>query len=162
MQNTKNYGLRKPEARDFYDVEDFNANFDIIDENLKSVSESAMSIDSQTPTYTVASANADLISGEKMSVAFGKIAKAVSSLISHLSDAVRHVTSEERASWNAKVNASQLSDVSNALANKSDKITVQNLTTGTSTTLQKIQLSTTDLIAGSSALADGVIYIVYE
>lgn len=40
----------------------------------------------QTPTYTAASANAELVSGEKMSVAFGKLAKAVSSLISHLSN----------------------------------------------------------------------------
>ena len=40
----------------------------------------------QTPTYTTASANANLTSGEKLSVAFGKIAKAISSLISHLSN----------------------------------------------------------------------------
>ena len=40
----------------------------------------------QTPTYTEASANAKLSSGEKLSVAMGKIAKAVSSLISHLSN----------------------------------------------------------------------------
>ena len=38
----------------------------------------------QTPTYTVASANAELKSGETLSTAFGKIAKAISSLISHL------------------------------------------------------------------------------
>ena len=40
----------------------------------------------QTPTYTAASANATLTSGEKLSVAFGKIAKAISSLISHLAN----------------------------------------------------------------------------
>ena len=40
----------------------------------------------QTPTYTVASANTTLVSGEKLSVAFGKIAKAISSLISHLAN----------------------------------------------------------------------------
>ena len=38
----------------------------------------------QTPTYTAASADTALTSGEKLSVAFGKIAKAISSLISHL------------------------------------------------------------------------------
>ena len=38
----------------------------------------------QTPTYTVASEDTALTSGEKLSVAFGKIAKAISSLISHL------------------------------------------------------------------------------
>lgn len=40
----------------------------------------------QTPTYTAASSNTLLASGEKLSVAMGKIAKAVSSLISHLGD----------------------------------------------------------------------------
>lgn len=40
----------------------------------------------QTPTYTVASSNAELKSGETMTTAFGKIAKAVSSLIAHLSN----------------------------------------------------------------------------
>lgn len=38
----------------------------------------------QTPTYTAASTLAALVSGEKLSVAFGKIAKAISDLISHL------------------------------------------------------------------------------
>jgi len=40
----------------------------------------------QTPTYTAASSNTALASGEKLSVAMGKIAKAISSLISHLSN----------------------------------------------------------------------------
>lgn len=40
----------------------------------------------QTPTYTEASSNAKLTSGEKLSIAFGKISKAISSLISHLSN----------------------------------------------------------------------------
>lgn len=38
----------------------------------------------QTPTYTVASALESLTSGEKLSVAFGKIAKAVADFISHI------------------------------------------------------------------------------
>lgn len=56
----------------------------------------------QTPTYTAASANANLTSGEKLSVAMGKIAKAISSLISHLADGTRHITAAERTAWNAK------------------------------------------------------------
>lgn len=40
----------------------------------------------QTPTYTAASTAAALSSGEKLSVAMGKIAKAVSDLISHLAN----------------------------------------------------------------------------
>lgn len=56
----------------------------------------------QTPTYTTASEVAELTSGEKLSVAFGKIKKAVSSLISHLADTTKHITSTERNTWNGK------------------------------------------------------------
>lgn len=40
----------------------------------------------QTPTYTEATTLAKLTSGEKLSVAFGKIAKAVTDLIAHIAD----------------------------------------------------------------------------
>ena len=40
----------------------------------------------QTPTYTTAGTLTALVSGEKLSAAFGKLARAVSSLISHLAD----------------------------------------------------------------------------
>lgn len=56
----------------------------------------------QTPTYTAASANANLTSGEKLSVAMGKISRAITSLISHLADSTRHITAAERTAWNAK------------------------------------------------------------
>ena len=56
----------------------------------------------QTPTYTTASANANLTSGEKLSVAMGKISRAITSLISHLADGTRHITAAERTAWNAK------------------------------------------------------------
>ena len=59
----------------------------------------------QTPTYTVASSNTALSSGENLSTAFGKIAKAINSLISHLSDTVGHITSAERTAWNGKLDA---------------------------------------------------------
>lgn len=65
----------------------------------------------QTPSYTVASSLAALASGEKLSVAFGKIAKAVSSLISHLADTVSHITSAERTSWNK--NTTDISNIIN-------------------------------------------------
>ncbi|MGN0444257.1 MAG: hypothetical protein ACI4F5_06565 [Acutalibacteraceae bacterium] len=45
-----------------------------------------VSTNDQTPTYTAAKTLSNLSSGEKMSTAFGKIAKAVSSLISHLTN----------------------------------------------------------------------------
>ena len=56
----------------------------------------------QTPTYTTAAALAKMVTGEKLGVAFGKIAKAVDELITHLSDGVKHITAEERTAWNGK------------------------------------------------------------
>lgn len=56
----------------------------------------------QTPTYTAATELAELSSGEKMSAALGKIAKAVKSLIEHIGDKVKHITAEERNKWNSK------------------------------------------------------------
>jgi len=180
MKTTTNFGLKKPEENDFYNVTDQNDNMDVIDrvlqeykdgtqtvgnaENLggkpaeeymtgehkhsvsdiedfpstmppsshkhsksdisdfpTSMTPSAhthsasevglgnvpnVSTNNQTPTFSVASANAELTSGEKLSVAFGKIAKAIKSLIAHLADNTSHVTSTEKNTWNGKANAS--------------------------------------------------------
>lgn len=63
-----------------------------------------VSTNDQAPTYTVASADAELASGEKLSTAFGKIAKVVKSLIAHIADTARHVSSTEKTYWNDKLN----------------------------------------------------------
>ena len=54
----------------------------------------------QIPTYSIASSDTYLSSGETLSIAFGKIARSVSSLINHLLDNVKHITSTERTNWN--------------------------------------------------------------
>lgn len=55
----------------------------------------------QTPTYTMPSEPAILASGEKLSMAMGKIARAVSSLISHLRTVGRNIHKETPASIGA-------------------------------------------------------------
>lgn len=133
MQTTTNYGFKKPESTDPYNINDFNETFEVIDRELKEISDRTtnsnthpldlnnphqttaeqvglgnvpnVATNDQTPTYTIATTNTVLSSGEKLSVAFGKIAKAITSLISHLADSVCHVTSAERTTWNAKQNA---------------------------------------------------------
>lgn len=52
---------------------------------LHAEQEKKISKNNQPPTYTEASSLSALTSGEKLTVAFGKIAKAVSTLISHIS-----------------------------------------------------------------------------
>lgn len=60
-------------------------NVNITPENIGLGNVPNVTTNNQTPTYTVASSLSELTSGEKISVAFGKIAKAISSLISHIS-----------------------------------------------------------------------------
>ena len=58
MKTTDNYGLKKPESTDFYNVEDQNENMEIIDSALKEIKESVsdvlhvVSFDSATGTLT--------------------------------------------------------------------------------------------------------------
>ena len=64
----------------------------------------------QTPTYTVSANLSELSGGEKLSAAFGKLAKAVKELIAHLADNTRHITSSERTAWNGKAAGSHTHD----------------------------------------------------
>ncbi len=54
----------------------------------------------QTPTFTMARTNSNLVSGETLTISLGKISKAINSLISHISDSIKHITSNERTNWN--------------------------------------------------------------
>ena len=64
---------------------------------------------------------------------------AQSALDTHAADSTVHVTADEKSAWNAKVDATEL-------AKKQNKVTY----------------GTTDLTAGSSVLATGELYFVYE
>lgn len=59
-------------------------------------------INEQTPNYAEATTLETLTSGEKISLAFGKIKKAITELIAHKSDTTGHITSDERIAWNDK------------------------------------------------------------
>lgn len=72
---TTNLNLTKPSEDEFYDINVQNENMDIIDREINGLKQ---------PAYEVSTAMSDLNSGEMITVAFGKIAKAVSTLISHV------------------------------------------------------------------------------
>ena len=79
----------------------------------------------QTPSYTESSSLTKLTSGEKLSVAFGKVSKAVTDLIAHIADSVIHITSAERTNWNAaKTHADSAHAPSNAQANVIETVKV--------------------------------------
>lgn len=151
-ENTKFLNLKKPTPEEFYNIEDFNENFQKIDDfangikltkeqvglgNVDNTSDADKPVSTaqaeaietaraevqtnlnnhtwntanphgvtasqiglgdvpnvktndQTPTYTEATTLTNLTSGEKISVAFGKIKKAITDLISHLADTTKH------------------------------------------------------------------------
>ena len=72
---TTNLNLTKPSEDEFYDINVQNENMDIIDREINGLKQ---------PAYEVSTAMSDLHSGEMITVAFGKIANAVSTLISHI------------------------------------------------------------------------------
>lgn len=82
MKYTENYGFDKPEGTDFVDVEHFNTNAELLDKLL-------------CPEYSEAEELTELKNGEKLSVAFAKIAKIVKEFISHIKDKISHLTEEE-------------------------------------------------------------------
>lgn len=116
MRNSTNYSLLLPDENDSYNVDDMNANTEVIDAQMKSnqtkvdavtASNSShiasksnphgvtaaqiglgnvpnVSTNNQAPTYTVPTALSALTSGEILSTAFGKLARAVLELISHI------------------------------------------------------------------------------
>ena len=60
------------------------------EQGAAAINDEEIPINEQIPTYTEATDLAPLTSGEKISVAFGKIKKAVSVLISHIADNTIH------------------------------------------------------------------------
>ena len=111
MDKTANYGLNKPAGSDYADVNVLNENMDVIDLEMKNQEDSAkehaeskknphgvtkeqvglgnvpnVATNDQTPTYTEAGAISQLVSGEKLSAAFSKLAKAITDLISHIAN----------------------------------------------------------------------------
>lgn len=146
MNKTTNYELGKPLEDELYDIAVQNDNMDKIDTNLKSVSNTSsthianksnphtvtkaqvglsnvpnVTTNNQTPSYTVASSLAALVSGEILQTAFGKIAKAVNELISHLAN-----TSNPHAVTKAQVG---LGNVNNTADSAKNVLSATKLTT---------------------------------
>lgn len=75
MQLTPNFRLRKPDGTDPVDVQDFNDNADVIDTNLAGKLDKTGDASNAVTKFTQAGSRTNLLSGEKLSVSFGKIMK---------------------------------------------------------------------------------------
>ena len=88
---TANYGLKKPSAEDFYNIEDFNWNADVIDAELAKRAE--LGEDGRVPAAQLPAMDFDPA---------GSAAAVQMALSGHTGDNVRHLTAAERTAWNAK------------------------------------------------------------
>lgn len=75
MLTTNKYHLKKPEGTDQVDIQDFNDNADIIDEELGKRPEKTGDASNMTNTFTRASSRTQLVSGESLKTSLGKIMK---------------------------------------------------------------------------------------
>lgn len=81
MLLTSNFGLKKPEATDPVDVQDFNDNADAIDTELKKRPESDGSATNMTVEFAAATQLTELTSKDSLKGLFGKLALAVKTVI---------------------------------------------------------------------------------
>lgn len=110
----------------------------------------------QTPSYTESSSLTKLTSGEKISVAFGKISKAITDLISHIGDSVKHITSTERTNWNAaKTHADSAHAPSNAQANVIETIKVNGTALTPSSKAVDITVPSYSTMTGATSSTSG-------
>lgn len=73
-EETKNIKLIKPDETEFYDVNVTNKNWDIVDEQVGAL---------KNPEYETPEEPAELVSGENLGTALGKLAAAVKLLLTH-------------------------------------------------------------------------------
>ena len=95
---TANYGLKKPGAEDFYNIEDFNWNADVIDAELAKRAE--LGEDGKVPAAQLPAMDFDPA---------GSAAAVQTALSGHTGDNVRHLTAAERTAWNAKADGASTS-----------------------------------------------------
>ena len=172
MKYTPNYGIKKPEQDDFYNVEDFNDNADIIDQALKAHDDALAT--KETPQGAQEKADAALNSAKQYTdQEVGEIAQALNE---HLDDDAStskkgHVQLTDSVSSTSITTAAtpnsvkQAYDKANAALPQTGGtmtgiLTAQSNTSYTVRQVRNIILSTADADVG--AMQNGDIWIKYK
>lgn len=182
MTQTDNYGLKKPGAEDFYNIEDFNGNADIVDTTLAGLEAGkADLVDGKVPAEQLPDMNYDPA---------GSAAAVQTNLTAHQNNKQNpHNVTAEQAGAEAAGTASGLITGHNSAADaheslfagKADTGHTQAASTITAGTLggrvqaqsassqaigtaqvRNIHAGTEDMTAGTSSLETGALYFVYE
>lgn len=80
---TPNYNMKKPSDDDFYNVQDFNSNADIVDDELKKQSNRIKA--TEYPAFTEAEKDENIQSKESLPTLLGKIKRAITKISEHIS-----------------------------------------------------------------------------
>ena len=146
MEYTENYGLLKPDENDLYNIEDYKNNLDVIDTELSKRLTDTGDVSNTKTTFTPASTLDNVTSGEKLNISLGKISKAITSFISHLSNKVNpHEVTKSQIGLDSVDNTSDVNKpvskaTQTALNNKVDKVSGKGLSTNDYTTTEKSKL----------------------
>ena len=98
MKETKNLKLKKPDPEDFYNVEDFNSNMDILDADQAQQDEAILQAQQQLEEARQALATAT----QRLETAEQAIQGHTTAIQSHAGNNTIHVTQAEKDGWNAK------------------------------------------------------------
>jgi len=85
---TENYNLKKPSDNDFYNIQDFNDNADIVDSEFKNQADRIKEV--EAPSFIEAEADANIQTKETLPALFGKIKRAITRLYEHISSTNPH------------------------------------------------------------------------
>lgn len=98
MKETKNLKLKKPDPEDFYNVEDFNSNMDLLDADQAQQDEAILQAQQQLEEARQALATAV----QRLETAEQAIQGHTTAIQSHADNSAIHVTQAEKDGWNAK------------------------------------------------------------
>ncbi|MGI6029755.1 MAG: hypothetical protein ACOX81_10185 [Candidatus Heteroscillospira sp.] len=134
MTNTQYYKLKKPGDSDNVLISDLNGNMDAVDAALHEIDQKIVNIPTPDVSGQIGTHNAD-------GTAHGDIRSALSG---HVGDGEKHITAAERTAWNGKAEGNHMHTPASIGA------------------APAYTYGTADLEAGTSSLATGKLYFVYE
>lgn len=106
MQQTTHYSLKKPEENDYADIAALSEDMDIIDTTMYGKIDATEK--GQADGVATLGSDGKIPAGQIPATAYdpaGSAAAVQGNLNTHIADAVKHITAQERTAWNAKADA---------------------------------------------------------
>lgn len=165
MQQTTHYNLKKPEENDYADIATLSEDMDIIDTTMYGKIDATEK--GQADGVATLGSDGKIPAGQIPATAYdpaGAASAVQGNLNTHIADAVKHITAEERTAWNDKAAGTHTHAASQITAGTfgATGVKAASGTDYTTARVRNIRASTSDLTAGSSSLTNGEICVVYS